>query len=104
MHTMCGAMRGMRSCSMIAIPFRDTRGDAMNDPVAEIADLGRALKPKDRAQLVDLLVESLDETIDPSVDQAWKEEIRRRVAAYERGEAKLYDADDVLAEAARIAP
>jgi putative addiction module component (TIGR02574 family) len=54
--------------------------------------------------LVDLLVESLDDAIDPSIDQAWRAEIRRRVAAYERGEAKLYDAEDVLAEAARIAP
>jgi putative addiction module component (TIGR02574 family) len=80
------------------------KGETMSDPVAEIADLGRALEPKDRALLVDLLVESLDDAVDPAVDQAWKDEIRRRVAAYERGEAKLYDADEVLAEAARIAP
>ena len=41
---------------------------------------------------------------DVAVEEAWRQEIRRRVAAYERGEAVLHDADDVMAEAKRIAP
>jgi putative addiction module component (TIGR02574 family) len=76
----------------------------MVDPVAELADRARALGPRDRATLVGLLLESLDETPDPTVEAAWQAEIRRRIAAYERGEAVLHDEDDVLAELERIAP
>jgi predicted transcriptional regulator len=38
------------------------------------------------------------------VEAAWRAEIRRRIAAYERGEAVLHDEEDVLAELERIAP
>jgi putative addiction module component (TIGR02574 family) len=76
----------------------------MPDTVAELAQLGRALDPKDRERLVDLLLDSLTEFPDPQVEEAWRVEIRRRLAAYERGEAVLYDADEVLAEAQRLAP
>jgi len=76
----------------------------MSDIVTELAQRGRALAPKDRERLVDLLIDSLDASPDPSIEEAWRQEIRRRVAAYERGEARLHDAEDVLAEAARLAP
>jgi putative addiction module component (TIGR02574 family) len=76
----------------------------MVDPVAELADRARALDPRDRATLVGLLLESLDEAPDPAAEAAWRAEIRRRIAAYERGEAVLHDEDDVLAELERIAP
>jgi putative addiction module component (TIGR02574 family) len=76
----------------------------MPDTVAELAERGRALDAKDRERLVDLLIDSLTEAPDPVIEEAWRLEIRRRVAAYERGEAVLYDADDVMAEAKRLAP
>ena len=76
----------------------------MPDTVAELAQRGRALDAKDRERLVDLLLDSLTESPDPSVEEAWRLEIRRRVAAYERGEAVLYDAEEVMAEAKRLAP
>ena len=76
----------------------------MPDAVTELAQKGRALDAKDRERLVDLLLDSLAESPDPAVEEAWRLEIRQRVAAYERGEAVLYDADEVLAEAKRIAP
>lgn len=76
----------------------------MSDTVAELARRGRALSPEDRARLVDLLLDSLEESPDPVVEEAWRQEIRRRIAAYERGEAKLFDADEVMAEAKRLAP
>ncbi len=76
----------------------------MPDTVAELAQRGRALDAKDRERLVDLLLDSLVESPDPQVEEAWRQEIRRRVAAYQRGEAVLYDADEVMAEAKRIAP
>ena len=76
----------------------------MSDTVAELARRGRALVPEDRARLVDLLLDSLQDAPDPEIEEAWRLEIRRRVAAYERGEAILFDADDVMAEAKRLAP
>ena len=54
--------------------------------------------------LVELLLDSLEHAPDPKVEDAWRVEIRRRVTAYERGEAVLYDADEVIAEAKRLAP
>lgn len=76
----------------------------MSDTVAELAQRGRALQARDREQLVELLIDSLAESPDPEVEEAWCIEIKRRVAAYERGEAVLYDAEDVMAEAKLLAP
>ncbi|HEY4082958.1 MAG TPA: addiction module protein [Burkholderiaceae bacterium] len=76
----------------------------MSDAVTELAQKGRALDAKDRERLVDLLLDSLTDSPDPEVEEAWRLEIRRRVAAYERGEAVLHEMDDVLAEAKRLAP
>ncbi len=76
----------------------------MPDTVAELAQRGRALDAKDRERLVNLLIDSLCESPDPVVEEAWRLEIRRRVSAYERGEAVLYEADEVMDEAKRLAP
>ncbi len=76
----------------------------MADIVSELAERGRSLPPEDRVRLVDLLLESLHESSTQEIEDAWAKEIERRVAAYEHGEGKLYSAEEVLAEAARIAP
>ena len=76
----------------------------MLDLVVELAEQGRSLDPEDRARLVNLLLESLQETPIADIEVAWSREIERRVAAYERGEIEAFDAEDVLAEARRIAP
>lgn len=84
----------------------------MPDTVTELAQRGLALEPKDRQRPVDLLRDSLPESDEAGdagdagvdVDVAWRQEIKRRVGAYERGEAVLFDADEVMAEAKRIAP
>ena len=74
----------------------------MADQVSDLVERGKALSPQDRTRLVELLRETLDEPVDPKVEEAWRLEIRSRTAAYERGEATLYDADDVIAEATRL--
>ena len=76
----------------------------MPDLVAELADRGRALPPEERVRLLDLLLESLHQSSPKEIEVAWNVEIERRVARYERGEAELHDAENVMAEAARIAP
>ena len=74
----------------------------MADQVAELVQRGKALSPEDRTKLVEILRETLDEPVDPAVEAAWRSELRSRTAAYERGEASLYDADEVIAEATRL--
>lgn len=76
----------------------------MPDVVAELAERCLSLEPEDRSRLVELLLESLHESPLPDIEAAWDEEIKRRVAAYERGEVETYAAEDVFAEARRIAP
>ncbi len=76
----------------------------MSDIVADLAERGRSLAPEDRSRLVELLLESLHEAPTAEIDAAWSAEIVRRVAAYERGEVETYAAEDVFAEARRIAP
>ncbi len=76
----------------------------MSDLVTELADRGRSLPPEERVRLLDLLLASLHEPSTFGLDDPWRQEIERRVARYERGEAVLHDAEDVMAEAARLAP
>jgi hypothetical protein len=38
------------------------------------------------------------------VEAAWEQEIRHRVEAFERGEVETFSAEEVFAEARRIAP
>ncbi len=74
----------------------------MADQVAELVQRGKALSHEDRTKLVELLRETLDEPVDTAVEEAWRLEIRSRTAAYERGDATLYDADEVIAEATQL--
>ena len=75
----------------------------MPDLVAELAERGRALVPEERSRLVELLLESLHEPPLSEIEAAWDKEIERRVAVYERGEMETFAAEDVFAEARRIA-
>jgi putative addiction module component (TIGR02574 family) len=74
----------------------------MADTVVDLVERGKALSPQDRTRLIELLRETLDEPIDPDIKEAWRLEIRSRTAAYERGEAVLFDADEVIAEATKL--
>ena len=76
----------------------------MADPVQELAERGRALRPEDRARLVDLLLVTLEDTVSPEAAKAWDHEIERRIAAHQAGEAETYGLHEVLAEARRLAP
>lgn len=74
----------------------------MADQVSELLERGKVLTQQDRTWLVELLRETLDEPVDPKAEEAWRLEIRSRTAAYERGDATLYDADEGTAEATRL--
>ena len=75
----------------------------MADPLADLLERARSLGPDDRVRLVELLLDSLHDEPVADVEAAWEKEIRRRIEAFERGEVKTYAAEDVFAEARRIA-
>ncbi len=58
---------------------------------------------RERAELAELLLESLRDTPLAEIESAWDREIEERVAAYDRGDVKMYSAEDVFAEARRLA-
>lgn len=74
----------------------------MSQDYAEIEKSARLLTPEERARLAETMTESLREAMPPEVEAAWEAEIRRRVEAYERGEATLIPAEEVFAKARKI--
>ena len=69
----------------------------------ELEIQAKSLSPEDRASLAETLLESLQETPVSEIEAAWNKEIESRVAAYDRGELKTISAEDVFAEARRLA-
>lgn len=59
----------------------------------------RALRPKEKAALARRLIEQLDPSVDPNVEQLWIEEAERRYCAYLAGELKAIPGDEVMARA-----
>ena len=76
----------------------------MTDRVVELAEQTKLLSAEERVRLLDLVLESLEPEFPSATEAAWASEIERRVAAHERGEGKSYDLEEVMAEAAKIAP
>ena len=75
----------------------------MSNLLDELSQRARALSPEDRATLAEELLASLQESAHPEIEAAWDEEIRTRLDEVERGVAKLVPAEEVFAEARRIA-
>jgi putative addiction module component (TIGR02574 family) len=74
----------------------------MSDLVKELSRRAHELVPEDRARLAEELLASLEVDVDPEVDAAWEEEIRKRIAEVESGTAKLVPADEVFARIRRL--
>lgn len=68
----------------------------------QLTRLAIALSPEDRARLAQLLLASLPDGVDESLDEAWEQEIERRVKSVEAGTAQLVSAADVHAQARKI--
>jgi len=75
----------------------------MTELVKELDRQARQSVAEERAQLAELLLESLHEGPLAEIEAAWAVEIRERAAAFERGELQTYPAEEVFAEARRIA-
>jgi putative addiction module component (TIGR02574 family) len=74
----------------------------MSASLEKIKEQAFALTAKERAELVDILLESLHSPL-ADVESTWSREIEQRVAAFDRGEIAAYPAEDVFADARRIA-
>jgi putative addiction module component (TIGR02574 family) len=57
----------------------------MSRDAGEILKEALALPPEARAALADHLWDSLDEEVDPDVEESWRQEIRRRIAQLDSG-------------------
>lgn len=64
---------------------------------AQILHEALELPPEQRAALADSLLDSLDTEVDADVEQAWREEIERRVESVRNGTAMLVPWEDVQA-------
>ncbi|MEJ2218721.1 MAG: addiction module protein [Gemmatimonadota bacterium] len=65
--------------------------------VQELESAALSLPRSERARLAERLLASLHE--DPDVDVAWRDEVRRRLAAYRAGGVDSVPADEALKEA-----
>jgi putative addiction module component (TIGR02574 family) len=75
----------------------------MVDVLKELERQAKALTPEERAKLAEMLLESLQDAPIADIEAAWDREIEQRVAAYDRGELQTISAEDVFAEARRLA-
>jgi hypothetical protein len=70
----------------------------VNRNVAEITEEALQLPQSDQYKLARVLLENAELNGDPQVDQAWEEEIEKRIAAIKSGKAKGRPFADVLRE------
>lgn len=70
----------------------------MSDLVTELSQKSQALSPKDRARLAEMLLDSIHLRADQSIEDAWDEELKRRIDEVEQGTASLVSAKDAFAQ------
>jgi len=75
----------------------------MSDTLKELEQQARSLSSEERARLAEVLLDSLRDAPLAEIEAAWDREIEKRAAAYDRGELPTFSAEDVFAEARRLA-
>jgi putative addiction module component (TIGR02574 family) len=75
----------------------------MSNVLKELEEQAKALTAEERARLAEVLLESLQDAPIAEIEAAWDREVQQRVAAYDRGELQTVSAEDVFAEARRLA-
>jgi putative addiction module component (TIGR02574 family) len=77
----------------------------MTPQVSEVLEKALALSTHDRGLLIDHLIESLDEApAEEGVEEAWGEEIKRRVDDIRTGKIKMIPGEQVLRDLAKEFP
>jgi putative addiction module component (TIGR02574 family) len=68
---------------------------AMTQQAAELLQKALSLSDQERAELACSLIDSLDATVDEGVEEAWDEEIARRIHDIDSGKVKAVPWDEV---------
>ncbi|MFY9661343.1 MAG: addiction module protein [Terriglobales bacterium] len=77
----------------------------MTPQVSEVLGKALALSTQERGLLIDQLIESLDEgPVEEGIEEAWGEEIKRRVDDIRSGKVKMIPGEQVLRELAKEFP
>jgi putative addiction module component (TIGR02574 family) len=74
----------------------------MTNLLNELSQRAKELALEERAELAQILLESVESETDPEVQAAWEDEVASRIAKYERGEAKLIPSSEVFEAARRL--
>jgi putative addiction module component (TIGR02574 family) len=74
----------------------------MSTHVTELFAQASTLSEEERATLAGLLIESLESKVDSDVEEAWREEIERRVAELDSGTAQTVPWETVRARLLRL--
>ena len=73
----------------------------MSDLVIELSQKAQTLCPEQRARLAELLLDSIHKSTDRTVEDAWDDELQRRIDEVDHGVAKLIAAEEVFAQVRR---
>jgi putative addiction module component (TIGR02574 family) len=77
----------------------------MTPQLSDLLQKALTLSTQDRGLLINLLIESLDEgPPEDGVDEAWDDEIKRRIDDIRSGKVKMLDGEQVLQELAKEFP
>ncbi len=77
----------------------------MTRQASEVLEKALALSTQERGLLIDHLIESLDEApAEEGVEEAWDQEIKRRVDDIRSGKVKMIPGERVLRELAKEFP
>jgi putative addiction module component (TIGR02574 family) len=67
----------------------------MTDRAQALLKQAMALAEAERAEIADALLESLEPSSDSGVDEAWREEVRRRLEQLDAGSVELIPWEEV---------
>ena len=70
--------------------------------VSQIVKEARQLPYGERAELIERLIADTAKDIDPKIEQAWGDEVMRRLKEIEDGKVKLIPGDQVAAKMRKI--
>jgi hypothetical protein len=68
----------------------------MNERVRKLSEEIRKLSPEEQADLMNELLVLTHQSVEPAVDQAWSQDISRRISEVRRSETVLLDAREAL--------
>lgn len=77
----------------------DLLGYTLLVAIEAVIEQALRLSPDERAKLIELLLDSLDEADDAGHEAAWAEVIDRRLQDIREGRVELVDAADAMAQA-----